>query len=221
MPTPTTRSPATAAGDETSAVETPTSETPSVDGRTARRDRNRDAVLDAVIELFTEGQVELVAADVAERSGVSLRSVYRYFDDLEALARAAIARQTERFAPLAALADDVDGTLDERIERIIDVRLRLYEAVGATRRAAVQRAASNPILAEQLERTRVLLDRQVAALFAPELDALDPADRATVTPAVQLLLSFESYDQLRRTRRLSGAETRRVLRAALTRLLTT
>ena len=36
-----------------------------------------------------------------------------------------------------------------------------------------------------------------------------------------LLLSFESYDQLRRTRRLSGAETRRVLRAALTRLLTT
>ena len=28
-----------------------------VDGRTARRDRNRDAVLDAVIELFTEGEV--------------------------------------------------------------------------------------------------------------------------------------------------------------------
>ena len=61
---------------------------PAVDGRTARRDRNRDAVLDAVIELFTEGHVGLVAADVAERSGVSLRSVYRYFDDLEALARA-------------------------------------------------------------------------------------------------------------------------------------
>lgn len=208
MSTPTTRSPAVAPD-----------ETPAVDGRTARRDRNRDAVLDAVIELFTEGQVELVAADVAERSGVSLRSVYRYFDDLEALARAAIARQTERFAPLAALADDLSGTLDERIERIVDVRLRLYEAVGATRRAAVQRAASNPILADQIERTRLLLDRQVEALFAPELDALASAERATVAPAVELLLSFESYDQLRRTRRLSGAETRRVLRATLTRLL--
>ena len=162
-----------------------------------------------------------MAADVAERSGVSLRSVYRYFDDLEALARAAIARQTERFAPLAALADDRSGTLDERIDRIIDVRLRLYEAVGATRRAAIQRAASNPILADQLERTRVLLDRQVEALFAPELDALDPAVRATVAPALDLLLTFESYDQLRRTRRLSGADTRRVLRATLTRLLIT
>ena len=210
MSTPTTRSPATAPSDET----------PTVDGRTARRDRNRDAVLDAVIELFTEGQVELVAADVADRSGVSLRSVYRYFDDLEALARAAIARQTERFAPLAALADDRSGTLDERIERIVYVRLRLYEAVGATRRAAIQRAATNPILADQLERTRLLLDRQVEALFAPELDALEPAERATVAPAVELLLTFESFDQLRRTRRLSGAETRRVLRATLARLLT-
>lgn len=213
MSTPSTRSPATAT--DAGAVETT-----SVDGRTARRDRNRDAVLDAVIDLFTEGQVELVAADVAERSGVSLRSVYRYFDDLEALARAAIARQTERFAPLAALADDRSGTLDERIDRIVDVRLRLYEAVGATRRAAIQRAASNPILADQLERTRVLLDRQVEALFAPELDALDPKVRATVAPALDLLLTFESYDQLRRTRRLSGAETRRVLRATLARLLT-
>lgn len=215
MSPPTTRSPATPTRDEASAAESA-----SVDGRTARRDRNRDAVLDAVIELFTEGQVELVAADVAERSGVSLRSVYRYFDDLEALARAAIARQTERFAPLAALADDRSGTLDERIDRIIDVRLRLYEAVGATRRAAIQRAASNPILADQLERTRVLLDRQVEALFAPELDALEPKVRATVSPALDLLLTFESYDQLRRTRRLSGADTRRVLRATLTRLLT-
>lgn len=215
MSPPTTRSPATPTRDEASAAESA-----SVDGRTARRDRNRDAVLDAVIELFTEGQVELVAADVAERSGVSLRSVYRYFDDLEALARAAIARQTERFAPLAALADDRSGTLDERIDRIIDVRLRLYEAVGATRRAAIQRAASNPILADQLERTRVLLDRQVEALFAPELDALEPKVRATVSPALDLLLTFESYDQLRRTRRLSGADTRRVLSATLTRLLT-
>lgn len=215
MSTPTTRSPATTTRGDASAAETA-----NVDGRTARRDRNRDAVLDAVIELFTEGQVELVAADVAERSGVSLRSVYRYFDDLEALARAAIARQTERFAPLAALADDRSGTLDERIERIVDVRLRLYEAVGATRRAAIQRAASNPILADQLEHTRVLLDRQVEALFAPELDALDSAVRANVSPALEVLLTFETYDQLRRTRGLTATATRRVLRAALTRLLT-
>ncbi len=191
----------------------------AIDGRTARRDRNRDAVLDAVIELFTEGHVGLVAADVAERSGVSLRSVYRYFDDLEALARAAIARQMERFAPLAELPGLGEGSLDERIERIVDNRLRLYEAIGPTRRAAIQRAPANPILAEQLERTRVLLEEQVEAMFAPELTALSAAERSAVTPGVDLLLGFESFDQLRRIRGLSPAETRRVLHTALGRLL--
>ena len=157
-----------------------------------------------------------MAADVAERSGVSLRSVYRYFDDLEALARAAIARQMERFAPLAELPGLGEGSLDERIE---DNRLRLYEAIGPTRRAAIQRAPANPILAEQLERTRVLLEEQVEAMFAPELTALSAAERSAVTPGVDLLLGFESFDQLRRIRGLSPAETRRVLHTALGRLL--
>ena len=192
---------------------------PAVDGRTARRDRNRDAVLDAVIELFTEGHVGLVAADVAERSGVSLRSVYRYFDDLEALARAAIARQMERFGPVAEIDHLGEGPLDDRIERIVDSRLRLFEAIGATRRAAIQRAPSNPLLAEQLERTRVALAEQTEAMFAPELAALAAADRRDVAPALDLLLGFESIDQLRRAQGLDEAQTRRVLTTALTRLL--
>lgn len=207
---PPTSSPATTAD--------PTGE-PAVDGRTARRDRNRDAVLDAVIELFTEGHVGLVAADVAERSGVSLRSVYRYFDDLEALARAAIARQMERFGPVAELDGLGEGPLDDRITRIVAGRLRLYEAIGATRRAAIQRAPANPILADQLERTRVALAEQAEAMFAPELAALPAATRRDVAPALDLLLGFESIDQLRRAQGLDEAQTRRVLTTALTRLL--
>lgn len=191
----------------------------SVDGRTARRDRNRDAVLDAVIELFTEGQVGLAAADVAERSGVSLRSVYRYFDDLEALARAAIARQMERFAPLAELDDPGVGPLEARIDRTVTGRMRLYEAIGPTRRAALQRAPANPIISEQLDHTRELLQAQVEAMFAPELGALPTGERRERAAAVDLLLGFEAFDHLRRLRGLSQAETRRVVSSALTRLL--
>ncbi|MCB1003010.1 MAG: TetR/AcrR family transcriptional regulator [Acidimicrobiales bacterium] len=194
-------------------------EEPAIDGRRARRDRNRDAVLDAVIELFTEGHVGLVAADVAERSGVSLRSVYRYFDDLDELARAAIARQTERFAPLAEIPDLGEGPLDDRIERIVTSRVDIHDAVGPTRRAAIQRSATNPILAEQLERTRRLLAEQVAAQFAPELEARDRPARARLGAALELLLTFESVDQLRRVQGLGAADTRRVLAESLTRLL--
>lgn len=207
MTTPTATSAATAGAG------------PPVDGRTARRDRNRDAVLDAVIELFTEGQVGLAAADVAARSGVSLRSVYRYFDDLDALARAAIARQMERFAPLAELCDPGIGSLKDRIDRTVSGRMRLYEAIGPTRRAALQRAPANPIIADQLERTRALLLAQVEAMFAPELGALPAAERRDLAAAIDVLLGFEAFEQLRRARGLSQAETRRVVDSALTRLL--
>lgn len=190
-----------------------------VDGRTARRDRNRDAVLDAVIELFTEGHVGLAAADVAERSGVSLRSVYRYFDDLEALARAAIARQMERFAPMAELDDVGEGTVEERIERTVAGRTALYEAIGPTRRAATQRAPANAMISEQLDRTRQLLQAQVEAMFAPELAALPAAERADLGAAIDVILGFEAFDHLRRARGLSPAATAKVVRGALTRLL--
>ena len=50
------------------------------DGRLARRDRNRIAVLDAAIELFAEGVLDPTPDDVATRAGISARSVYRYFE---------------------------------------------------------------------------------------------------------------------------------------------
>src|SRR5437764_99636 len=61
---------------------------PSLDGRAARRDRGREAVLDAVIALFEEGHVRPTPEAVAERSGVSVRSVYRYYEDRDDLIRA-------------------------------------------------------------------------------------------------------------------------------------
>ena len=64
-----------------------TADEPTSDGRTARRDRNRDAVLDAVLDLFGEDSLAPAPAEVAERSGVSLRSVYRYYEDRDALYR--------------------------------------------------------------------------------------------------------------------------------------
>lgn len=193
----------------------------SVDGRTARRDRNREAVLDAVIELFTEGALDPGAADVADRSGVSLRSVYRYFDDLDELARAAIARQMERFAPLSEIPDLGQGPLGDRIERIVVGRTKLYEAIAPTRRAALQRAAENPIIAGQIEVTLGLLRRQVEKMFAVELAAMGAAERREVAAALDLLLGFDAFEHLHRTSGLSGTDARRVVTRAVTALFGT
>ena len=128
--------------------------------RRRRRAHRRDAtatadlVLDAVIELFTEDQLAPNAADVAARSGVSLRSVYRYFEDQDALVRAAISRHAERVAPLMDVPGLGEGPLEDRINRFVTWRMRLYDAAAPTARAALLRRSGNHLLREQLERVR-------------------------------------------------------------------
>ena len=191
----------------------------SVDGRTARRDRNRDAVLDAVLELFTEDMFMPGANEVAERSGVSPRSVYRYFEDAEALTRAAIDRQLELVAPLFSIPDIGEGPLDDRIERFVTCRIRLWDAVGPTARAASFRASTNPMMREQFESTRTFLRRQAAQMFAPELDDLDIAESRAVLGSIDVLGEFAGIDHLRRVRDLTSAQTRDILVRSLRLLL--
>ena len=65
----------------------------NLDGRRARAERNRDAVVEAILELLREGVDQPSANEIAERSGVSVRSVFRHFEDLETLYAAAIDAQ--------------------------------------------------------------------------------------------------------------------------------
>lgn len=188
---------------------------PSADGRTARRDRNREAVLDAVLELFREDAVQPTPDEVAARSGVSLRSVYRYFADMDALVRAAMARHLVTTAPLFAIDALGEGSLPERVARLVDQRLRLYEELAPMMRAAVLRARSNPLIADRLQAQRVRLLEQVEAMFAPELRGAGPDPAA----AVDVLLGFESIDHLRRDRGFTEAEARRTLTRAVTAIL--
>lgn len=190
-----------------------------VDGRTARRDRNRVAVLDAVIELFSEDNLDPSPEDVATRSGVSIRSVYRYFTDPEELLRAAIDRHLEGVLPLARIHAIGEGPLDERIERFVTSRLRLYEAIAPAARAARIAAARNEIIREQTELTRRSLRDQVERNFAPELRPLDARTRKAVAGAADALGQLETLDYYRIHRRLSSRDTADILTLSLARLL--
>ena len=192
-----------------------------VDGRTARRDRNRDAVLDAVLELFTEGNLDPAPEDVARRSGVSLRSVYRYVADKEDLARAAIGRHVERVAHLFLVPDIGEGPLDDRINRFVVSRLKLYEAVAATYRAARLRAPASPVIAAQLENGRQRAREQLLLHFAQELEALKSTERRNVGALADVLCSVEAIDHLRFTRGYSSRVTRDILIDGLERLFGT
>jgi AcrR family transcriptional regulator len=190
-----------------------------VDGRRASRDRNRLAVVDALLDLYAEGNMRPGADEVAKRAGLSRRSVFRYFDDLDDLDRTAIARQQERVRPLWDIRDLGEGTLSARIEAIAAMRCTLFEAVGPAARVSRMRAPIHPVIARELAESRKLFIRQVERQFAPELNALPEEERDRTVAALDVICSFESFDLMRVAHGMSVDEVRAAMAAALRVLL--
>ena len=115
-----------------------------VDGRTARRDRNRNEVVEAALALVDEGVMDPSVDQLTERSGLSARSIFRYFDGLDDLRRAVIRSQFERLQPLLDSADAGDGALEARVKRFVDTRLKFNESIAGPARTAQMRAISPP-----------------------------------------------------------------------------
>ena len=80
-------------------------ESARVDGRTARGQRTRSAVVDALLALQEEGDLEPTAQRVAARAGVALRTVFGHFSDMETL----WAQAGERELAKIAHADETGG----------------------------------------------------------------------------------------------------------------
>ena len=87
-----------------------------LDGRVARRQRNIDTVVEVVLEMFAEDAMFPTMEQAATRSGLSLRSLYRYFADPGELLEAAIGRNDQIGAELSRLHAIGEGPLTRRID---------------------------------------------------------------------------------------------------------
>jgi AcrR family transcriptional regulator len=190
-----------------------------VDGRSARRERNRNAVLDVVLEMFSEDMLFPTIEQASKRSGLSLRSLYRYFADPGELVEAAIKRSRQQATELTHLPRIGQGPFADRLHDFVSMRVRLYEVNGPMYRATVHNAASNSRVRDEMHRNRSLLHAQFEAQFAPEIAARPAGLRTSVTEAGNTLTQLDSLDLLRRYRNLTVAETTTVLCDALTALL--
>jgi len=175
-------------------------------------------VVEALLALISQGDLRPTAARVAQRAGVSLRSVFQHFDDMETLLAAAGARQVERIeAFLQPLPSE--GPLVLRIRALVDQRARVLEFVTPVRRAAVLLEPFSPALQESrdlmLRRARV----ELQTVFGPELSARAAADRREVVAALDAATTWAAWDHLRDRQGLNVAAAKRVITRAITSLL--
>ena len=188
------------------------------DGRTARAARTRDAIVEATVALVEEGDVRPTAPRIAERAGVSVRSVFQHFDDLPALHTAVVQRVVERLAVLVVPADAA-RPLADRIDAFAHNRAALLEAVTPFRRAAAVHSPFAPELREAVAQGSAFLRQEVEVAFAPEIEAAAPGDRRRLVDTLAAATSWGVWDGLRADAGDTPEQARVVLRLLLTALL--
>lgn len=96
--------------------------------RQARSRARVDAMITALVELVGERvPSELTTADVADRAGVPIGSLYEYFEDLPAIVDAAVSRMLDRHDEIVLGRDaPAPATPHEFVDVLFDAYLELY-----------------------------------------------------------------------------------------------
>ncbi len=173
----------------------------------------------AVLEIIQEQHGGPIpgAAEVAERAGVSERTVFRHFADLDSLFLAAATRQRPRLVTYLAPRPDMKE-LDKRIAAIVRLRSKMYEEIGSVRRVAMRLVTRHDSLARVVNEANRAARNQLADVFEPELKKAG-REKALVLEGLQLVTSWSSWEALRSQQGCSPERTRRLMTDLLSLIL--
>ena len=183
----------------------------SIDGRSLRRERNRQDIVNALLGLIENGETEISAALIASKAGLSERSIFRYFDDVNDLYRSVCDLAFSKEIEYALIDDAGIGSLDTKIENFVNQRVRIYTMNEKIAPAARSFAFKNPIIKNQLVFGRKLLRAQITKHFAEELSAFDKSQQQVAVATIDALTTFESYDMMRSDQKMSVQTIKSIL----------
>lgn len=186
-------------------ITAPQVEPDRVDGRRERGRSSHKRIVEAMMELVVAGDLSPSAARVAEEAGIGLRTVFRHFDDMDALYAEITATITERVAPIV-MAPYPDQPWRANIRELLRRRVRLFETTLPFRLAANIKRYQSPFLMAQYGRV-VMFERELILCLLP---GHVRADRIGVE-ALCATLSFHTWRTLRHDQSLSAEDAGAVM----------
>jgi AcrR family transcriptional regulator len=190
-----------------------------IDGRRLRSEQTRLAIIEAFLTLLRQNSVMPTAAQLAAQAGCSVRSIFERFSDLDAL-KLAVADYAIAQGQAEAVARQVDGNRPARIHSHVETR-----ALACEKWLPLWRIITSLDQVSEM-RTRVVLVRlanieRMKLMYRLELSTLPEEAREQLLTALAVLISFESWDQMRHTFGLSMDAAEGVWRSAIDRMLPT
>lgn len=183
------------------------------DGRRQRSERSRAQIVDALFTLVRAGDMNPSAARVAEQAGVSLRTVFRHFEEMDSLYREMSARMEAEILPIVMkpfAAPDWRGRLMEMVSR----RAAVYERMLPVRVAGNVRRFQSDYLMDDYRRT-TLMERSVVRGILPDFVLADQ----TLTAALETATGFQNWRVLRQDLQLSPDAAEAAMRVTVQKLI--
>ncbi len=168
--------------------------------------------------LHAEGDLRPTAPRVAERAGVSLRTVWQQFTDMETMLVEANRRDNEVLRSLMKQIDP-DQPLAARIGLFTSQRARILEQMTPSWRAARLQAPLSEELRRNKARTLAMAKAELETVFVPELTELAGKKRRELCDGLHAISIWSFWESLRTELGLGPEEAENLVRATVTALL--
>nr|MCW2728753.1 TetR family transcriptional regulator [Aeromicrobium sp.] len=189
----------------------------NTDGRIARGERTREKILEAHSALLREGVLKPTGKLIAERAGISVRTLWLNFKDLEALVAASVVYWLGADAGLRRPVDP-SLALDHRIEDYVAQRVDRLEHIAPAARSAALGEPFSPALRASRREHVVRAQRDVDEAFGAEIEAAG-ARAEQLRSALFVASSWPSWSTLRDDLGLERDAAAGVMRESIATLL--
>lgn len=155
-----------------------------------------DRILDAAEQLYTQqDQATIGMNEIARAAGCSRATLYRYFENREALRTAYVHRETRRLS--RAIKERISG-IDEPRERLIASVIATLQMVRSSPALASWFAVTRPPIAGELAEQSDVITAMAAAFVSslgPEEPAVVERRARWVVRVITSLLMFPGHDE--------------------------
>ena len=184
-----------------------------IDGRRQRTVDSRARIVGAMLELTAAGHISVSAELVAERASVGLRTVFRHFNDMDSLYREMSLAVEARLRREVSF-DFASARWREQLVELTRRRTAIFERIAPYKRAEAAHRHRSKVLADDIDRLNTFM-RDMLRSVVPAAVSRDPV----LFEALDLMLSFECWERLRRDQGFSPRRAREVLEGAVGKLI--
>jgi AcrR family transcriptional regulator len=160
---------------------------PDPDALPRGQQERRQRIVRAAIDLLAAGEYDAVQMrDVAERAGVALATIYRYFTSKEHLYAAALLEWSADYPTRGRAGRPSAGTAEERLRTLMRRAVRAFERYPQMMRAEIVLESSHDPNARALFQQ---FGSQNAGALLDALDGIEPETAAAIVDVVNAVLS--------------------------------